>query len=47
VFWVALKLAVICWLAVTITMQVRLVPLQPPVHPAKDELALAVAVSVT
>jgi len=42
-----LKIAVTCWLALSVTVQVGLVPLQPPVHPAKDELAAAVAVRVT
>jgi hypothetical protein len=46
--WVVLKLAVTCWLAVSVNMQVGLVPLQPPVvHPANVEFAPAVAVSVT
>jgi len=42
-----LKIAVTCWLALSVTVQVGLVPLQPPVHPAKDELVAAVAVRVT
>jgi hypothetical protein len=46
-FWVALKLAVTCWLALSVRLQVGLLPLQPPVHPAKDEFVPAVSVSVT
>lgn len=46
-FWMALKLAVTCWLALSVRLQVGLLPLQPPVHPAKDEFAAAVSVSVT
>jgi hypothetical protein len=47
-FGIVLKLAVTCWLAVRVNVQVELLPLQPPaVHPAKDEFAPAVAVSVT
>ena len=43
-----LKVAVTCWLAVSVNVQVELLPLQPPVvHPAKVEFAPAVAVSVT
>jgi hypothetical protein len=45
--WVVLKLAVTCWLALSVNVQVGLLPLQPPVHPTKDEFAPAVAVSVT
>jgi hypothetical protein len=44
---VLLKVAVICWLALSVKVQVGLLPLQPPVHPAKDEFVPAVAVSVT
>jgi hypothetical protein len=44
---VALKVAVTCWLALSINVQVELLPLQPPVHPVKDEFAAAVSVSVT
>jgi hypothetical protein len=47
VFWIVLKLAVTFWLALSVSVQVALLPLQPPVHPAKDEFALAVSVSVT
>jgi len=46
-FWTALKFAVTCWLALSINVQVGFVPLQPPAHPAKDEFAPAVSVSVT
>jgi hypothetical protein len=42
-----LKVAVTCWLALSVNVQVELLPLQLPVHPAKDEFAPAVAVSVT
>jgi hypothetical protein len=47
VSWIVLKLAVTFWLALSVNVQVALLPLQPPVHPAKDELAPAVSVSVT
>jgi hypothetical protein len=46
-FWVALKLAITCWLALSVNVQVGLLPLQPPVHPAKSDFAAAVSVSVT
>jgi hypothetical protein len=46
-FAIVLKLAVTCWLALSVNAQAGLLPLQPPVHPAKDEFAPAVAVSVT
>jgi hypothetical protein len=46
-FWMVLKLAVTCWLALSVNVQVGLPPLQPPVHPANDEFAPAVSVSVT
>jgi hypothetical protein len=47
-FGITLKLAVTCWLALSVNVQVGLLPLHPaPVHPAKDELAAAVSVSVT
>ena len=45
--WMRLKIAVTCWLALSVTVQVGLVPLHPPVHPAKDEFMPAVAVRVT
>jgi hypothetical protein len=35
------------WLALSVNVQVALLPLQPPVHPPKDEFAPAVSVSVT
>ena len=46
-FWMALKLAVTCWLALSVRLQVGLLPLHPPVHPANDELAAAASVRVT
>lgn len=47
-FGIVSKLAVTCWLALSVSVQAGLLPLQPPpVHPAKDELAPAVSVSVT
>jgi hypothetical protein len=46
-FWLALKVAVTCWLAPSVRLQVGLLPLQPPVHPVKEEFAAAVSVSVT
>ena len=42
-----LKVAVTCWLVLSVSVQVGLLPLQPPVHPVKDELAAAVSVSIT
>jgi hypothetical protein len=43
-----LNVAVTCWLALSVNVQVELLPLQlPAVHPAKVEFAPAVAVSVT
>jgi hypothetical protein len=46
--WVLLKLDVTCWFALSVKVQVGLLPLQPlPVHPAKVEFAPAVALSVT
>ena len=45
--WTGLKVAVTCWLALSVTVQ-ALVPLHPPpVHPMNDEFAPAVAASVT
>jgi hypothetical protein len=44
---VTLKLAVTCWLALSVNVQVELLPLQPPVHPVNDEFAPAVSVNVT
>ncbi len=46
-FWIALKLAVTCWLALSVTLQVELLPLHPPDHPAKEEFAAAASVRVT
>jgi hypothetical protein len=46
-FWIALKSAVTCWLALSVTLQVELLPLQPPDHPAKEEFAAAASVRVT
>jgi hypothetical protein len=46
-FWIALKFAVTCWLALRITLQVELLPLQLPDHPAKEEFAAAASVRVT
>jgi hypothetical protein len=43
----ALKVEVTCWLALSVNEQVKPLPLHPPDHPAKDEFAPAVAVSVT
>ena len=41
-----LKLAVTCWFALSVNEHVGLLPLQPPVHPAKSEFAAAVSVRV-
>ena len=47
-FGIALKVAVTCWLALSVNVQVELLPLHPsPDHPAKDEFAAEVSVSVT
>jgi hypothetical protein len=46
-FWIALKFAVTCWFALSITLQVELLPLQLPVHPAKEEFAPGASVRVT
>jgi hypothetical protein len=45
--WIRLKVALTCWLALSVSVQVELVPLHAPVHPAKVELVAAVAVRVT
>jgi len=42
-----LKVAATVSLALSVTMQVGLLPQLPPTQPAKDEFALAVGVSVT
>ncbi len=47
IFWTRLNVAVTCWLVFIVNAQVGLLPLHPPVHPAKDEFAPAVSVSVT
>jgi len=46
VFWTMLKPAVTCWLALSVNVQVGLLPLQPPVHPVKDEPAAEVSLRV-
>ena len=45
--WIALKFALTCWLALSVTLQVGVVPLQVPVHPAKEEPAAGTSVRVT
>jgi hypothetical protein len=45
--WIRLKVALTSWLALSVSVQVELVPLHGPVHPAKVELVAAVAVRVT
>ena len=46
-FGIALKVAVTCRVALSATLQVELLPLQLPVHPAKEEFALGASVRVT
>ena len=45
--WIGPNVAVTCWLAFIVNVQVGLLPLQPPVHAVNIELAPAVSVSVT
>jgi hypothetical protein len=45
--WFTLKVAVTCWLALSVTVQIGLLPLHAPVQPTKDEPVVAVAVRVT
>jgi hypothetical protein len=43
-----LKVAVTCWLALSVNVQEGLAPLHPPpLHPENDEFAPGVSVSVT
>ena len=42
-----MKVAVTCWLALSVRVQDGLLPLQLPVHPAKFDFAAAVSVRVT
>src|SRR5580698_8752337 len=40
--WLMLKVAVTCWLALSVTVQLEAVPLQAPDHPANDEFGAGV-----
>lgn len=42
-----LKVAVTCWLALSVSVQDELLLVQAPVHPAKSDFAAAVSVRVT
>lgn len=44
---IVLNIAVTCWLALSVTVQVVLPPVHAPVHPTKDEFVAALAVRVT
>lgn len=45
--WEDVNVAVTCWLALIVTVQVKLEPVQAPPHPVKVEFAADVAVRVT
>jgi hypothetical protein len=45
--WLMLKVAVTCWPALSVTVQVELEPLHAPDHPANDEFVAGVSVNVT
>jgi hypothetical protein len=45
--WLMLKVAVTCWLALSVTVHVEFVPLHAPDHPANDEFVAGVSVNVT
>jgi len=44
--WEVANTAVTCWLALRVSVQVGLLPLHPPAHPAKYEFVAAVALRV-